>query len=124
MKPIYLILISIGLAVSGQLCMKAGMTNYQIGDINLQNFVVQFAKMIFRPVVFIGFMLFLASSLFWLIALAKVPLSFAYPFTSISYVSILFFSSILFKEPMMPLRWLGAAVIVFGVYLVSCSGSY
>jgi drug/metabolite transporter (DMT)-like permease len=123
MKPIYLILISIGLAVSGQLCMKIGMTNYQMGDITLQNCVVQFTKMVFRPFVFIGFMLFLVSSLFWLMALAKVPLSFAYPFTSISYVLILFFSSILFKEQMIPIRWLGAAVIILGLYLVSRSGS-
>lgn len=121
MRSAYLIFISIGLAVAGQLCMKVGMTNYQIGDINLQNFVFQFLKIIFRPFVFGGFILYLGSSLFWLMVLSRVPLSFAYPFTSISYVLILFFSSMLFGEKIVPIRWLGATVIILGLYLVSRS---
>ena len=122
MKSIYLIFISIGLAVSGQLFMKLGMSNYQMGEMTLLNAVPMFLKIIFRPLVFTGFVFFLASSFFWLLALSKVPLSFAYPLVSISYVLILFFSGILFKEQVGPLRWLGAAVIIFGVYLISRSG--
>ena len=122
MKAIYLIFISIGLAVAGQLFMKAGMSNYQMGEINLQNSIPQFLKMMFRPLVFTGFVFFLISSFFWLLALSKVPLSFAYPLVSISYVLILFFSWVLFREQVNPIRWLGAAVIIFGVYLISRSG--
>ena len=122
MKAIYLIFISIGLAVAGQLFMKAGMSNYQMGEINLQNSIPQFLKMMFRPLVFIGFVFFLISSFFWLLALSKVPLSFAYPMVSISYVLILFFSWLIFKEQIGSIRWLGAAVIIFGVYLISRSG--
>ncbi len=122
MKAIYLIFISIGLAVAGQLFMKAGMSNYQMGEINLQNSIPQFLKMMFRPLVFIGFAFFLISSFFWLLALSKVPLSFAYPMVSISYVLILFFSWLIFKEQIGSIRWLGAAVIIFGVYLISRSG--
>ena len=122
MKAIYLIFISIGLAVAGQLFMKAGMSNYQMGEINLQNSIPQFLKMMFRPLVFIGFVFFLISSFFWLLALSKVPLSFAYPMVSISYVLILFFSWLIFKEQVGSIRWLGAAVIIFGVYLISRSG--
>ena len=90
MKPIYLILISVGLAVTGQLFMKAGMSNYQMGEITLLNSIPQFLRIMFRPLVFIGFVFFLISSFFWLLALSKVPLSFAYPMVSISYVLILF----------------------------------
>jgi len=122
MKAIYLIFISIGLAVAGQLFMKAGMSNYQMGEINLQNSIPQFLKMMFRPLVFTGFVFFLISSFFWLLALSKVPLSFAYPMVSISYVLILFFSWLIFKEQIGSIRWLGAAVIIFGVYLISRSG--
>ena len=122
MKAIYLIFISIGLAVAGQLFMKAGMSNYQMGEINLQNSIPQFLKMMFRPLVFTGFVFFLISSFFWLLALSKVPLSFAYPMVSISYVLILFFSWLIFKEQVGSIRWLGAAVIIFGVYLISRSG--
>ena len=122
MKAIYLIFISIGLAVAGQLFMKAGMSNYQMGEINLQNSIPQFLKMMFRPLVFTGFVFFLISSFFWLLALSKVPLSFAYPMVSISYVLILFFSWFIFKEQVGSIRWLGAAVIIFGVYLISRSG--
>lgn len=122
MKLFYLLFISIGLAVSGQLFMKAGMSNYQMGEINLLNSIPMFLKIIFRPLVFIGFVCFLTSSFFWLLALSKVPLSFAYPLVSISYVLILFFSWLLFKEQVGPIRWLGAAIIIFGVYLISRTG--
>ena len=122
MKPIYLILISVGLAVTGQLFMKAGMSNYQMGEITLLNSIPQFLRIMFRPLVFIGFVFFLISSFFWLLALSKVPLSFAYPMVSISYVLILFFSWLIFRENVGPIRWLGAAVIIFGVYLISRSG--
>ena len=122
MKPIYLIFISIGLAVMGQLFMKVGMSNYQMGEIDLLNSIPVFLKIMFRPLVFVGFVCFLASSFFWLLALSVVPLSFAYPMVSISYVLILFFSWFLFKEQVGPIRWLGAAIIIFGVYLISRSG--
>ena len=122
MKPIYLILVSIALAVSGQLFMKVGMSNYQMGEITLLNFIPQFLRIMFRPLVFIGFVFFLISSFFWLLALSKVPLSFAYPMVSISYVLILFFSWLIFRENVGPIRWLGAAIIIFGVYLISRSG--
>jgi drug/metabolite transporter (DMT)-like permease len=122
MRFIYLILISIALSVTGQLFMKTGMNNYQMGEINLMNSIPVFLKIMFRPLVFIGFACFLASSFFWLLALSKVPLSFAYPLVSISYILILFFSWLLFKEHISMIRWLGAAVIIFGVYLISRSG--
>lgn len=122
MKPIYLIFIGIGFAVVGQMFMKQGMTGYQIGTLTGTSLIPQLLKMIFRPFVFIGFALYLISSFFWLVAISKVPLSYAYPLISISYAFVVFLSWIIFKEQVGLLRWLGVAVIIFGVYLISRSG--
>lgn len=121
MKPIYLILIAIGFAVIGQMFMKHGMSGYQLGSITIINFIPQFLRIIFRPFVFIGFVLYMVSSFFWLIGIAKVPLSYAYPMISISYVLVVLLSWLIFKEQVGPLKWLGVAVIIFGVYLISRS---
>jgi len=62
------------------------------------------------------------SSFFWLVAISRVELSYAYPMISISYVLVVFLSWLIFKEEVGPVRWLGVAIIIFGVYLISRSG--
>jgi multidrug transporter EmrE-like cation transporter len=122
MKPVHLILISIGLAVIGQLFMKQGMKGFEMTGLTISTFIPIFIRMVLRPFVFFGFTLYLASSFFWLIAISKVPLNYAYPFLSINYVLILLLSWIIFKENVGLVQWLGVAVIMAGVYLISRSG--
>jgi len=121
-SPLKLIFISLGFAVTGQLFMKYGMKGFEMSGVTIATFIPVFFKIIFRPFVFLGFLLYLLSSFFWLLAISKVPLSYAYPLVSISYVLVLFFSWILFKENVGLVRWLGVAVIMFGVYLISRTG--
>ena len=123
MKPLYIILIGLGFAVAGQMFMKQGLSGYQVSGITIASAIPIFMKMIFRPFVFIGFVLYLCSSFFWLVAISKVPLSYAYPMLSISYVLVLFLSWVIFKEQVGLIRWLGVAVIIFGVYLISRSAA-
>jgi drug/metabolite transporter (DMT)-like permease len=51
-----------------------------------------------------------------------MELSFVYPFVALNYVLILFGSYFLFKETITPLKIVGVAVIIIGVYLVARGG--
>ncbi len=60
-------------------------------------------------------------TLFWLLALSREELSFAYPFASLSYILMLIASWQLFRENISGMRLLGTFVICVGVVLTSLS---
>jgi len=116
----YLILfISILLAIIGQLLMKQGMN--QFGTFPVTQLLQKVVPMFLNPWVFAGFASFGLSSVFWLVVLSRLNLSLAYPMVSLAYVVVAFASLIFFKEPVGFIRWVGIAVIVFGVFLISRS---
>ena len=55
----------------------------------------------------------------WMMALAKVDLSYAYPFTSLSFVLILVASALVFHEAMTPAKLFGLSFIVLGLFISS-----
>jgi multidrug transporter EmrE-like cation transporter len=57
--------------------------------------------------------------LFWMAALTKLDLSVAYPFTSLSFVLVLFLSAALFGEPLTLAKIIGMALIVAGIAIGS-----
>lgn len=59
------------------------------------------------------------ASFTWAAALAKFELSYAYPFTSLAYVTVLFLSAPLFREGLTLTKVLGTLIIMVGVYVVS-----
>jgi drug/metabolite transporter (DMT)-like permease len=81
---------------------------------------VAFAKRAL-PALLVGLLLYASSMLLWIFALARVELSFAFPFVSLSYVGILLAGRFRLAETMHPSRIWGAALIVGGVVLVSLS---
>ncbi len=120
LKSLILILCSISLAVCGQFSMKVGMN--QIGTISMKglaNLVQILFKMFLNPLVLLGLFLYFISAIFWLVVLSRVDLSFAYPMLGLSYVMVLIISSILLRENVTALRWLGTFVICFGVFLIT-----
>jgi multidrug transporter EmrE-like cation transporter len=116
----YLILgISILLAVTGQLLMKKGMIIF--GTFPASQLLQKIIPMFMNPYVFFGFASFGLSSIFWLVVLSRMELSFVYPMVSVAYILVAIASLILFKENVTLLRWLGILVIITGVFLISRS---
>ncbi len=120
-----LILLSVGLAISGQLCLRAGMKPVQeetgMTTKELISKPVTFVqKVIFRPLVFLGLVLFVVSAIFWLVVLADIPLGIAYPFVSLTYIIVLLYDWKIDKSYAINVwNWVGVAAIVGGVLLVS-----
>ncbi|MDD3776890.1 MAG: EamA family transporter [Actinomycetota bacterium] len=119
-KSVTLILISVAIAVGGQILLKIGMNRIGALDFNgLGSLVRLFLAVIKSPIVIIGLFLYVISAALWLIVLSAVDLSFAYPFIGLTYVFVLVLSKFILKEDVNPLRWAGAAIITVGVIVIS-----
>lgn len=116
----YLILvISVALAVAGQLLMKKGMLVF--GAFPASQLLFKIIPMFSNPFVFSGLLCFGLSAIFWLVVLSRFPLSLVYPMVSVAYIIVALASWIFFKENVTFVRWLGIAVICLGVFLISRS---
>jgi drug/metabolite transporter (DMT)-like permease len=114
------ILISVLFGALGQLLLKKGMNG--MGQVSLSLPWRHLGGTLWRigtnPYVFIGLIIYLAATIFWLVALSRVDLSYAYPFVSLSYVIMLIASRLLFRENITPVRLLGTFVICLGVFII------
>jgi len=108
-----LIIASVILASTGQVLMKLGMSGVGGGG-----FAATIAAGFTEPIVLLGLACYAASTVSWLIVLSRVPLSVAYPFGALSYVVVVLVA-LATGEHVSALRWLGVALIVGGIWLVS-----
>ncbi|RLE07399.1 hypothetical protein DRZ78_03025 [Candidatus Aerophobetes bacterium] len=121
MRPELLIFISVGLGVLGQLSMKQGMSKIGLVSFGFPTLLSNLLRIITAPFVLLGLFLYAISTIFWLVVLSRVDLSYAYPMISIGYVLILILSWALFNEHISSIRALGVLLICIGVFLISKS---
>ena len=118
---IFYILISVVAGAAGQVLLKKGMGS--MGPLTLS--IDQLGNILWRigtnPYVVIGLAIYVAGTVFWLTALSRVDLSYAYPFASLSYVVMLIASWQLFNENITVVRLLGTLIVCLGVFIISRS---
>jgi multidrug transporter EmrE-like cation transporter len=78
-------------------------------------------KILFDPWVFSGFLAAFVASFFWMAAMTKFDISFAYPFMSLAFVLVFLLSVVLFHEPVTWQKLTGLALIVAGIIVTSRS---
>lgn len=66
-----------------------------------------------------GLALYGTATVLWFVVLSRLPLSVAYPLQSIAYVLALLVAGPVFGETITITRWVGIAIILIGVYIVS-----
>jgi drug/metabolite transporter (DMT)-like permease len=117
---VYILISVVGGAI-GQILLKHGMN--QMGPVTLSS--NQFLSIIWQMgtnlYVFVGLGIYVLSVIFWLAALSRVDLSYAYPFASLSYLVMLTASWGIFDEKISLMRILGTCVVCIGVLLISRS---
>lgn len=115
---IYILISVLGSAV-GQVLLKKGMSS--MGPLTMTPAAIPSLlwKMGTNPYVVTGLGIYFLGTIFWLTALSRVNLSFAYPFASLSYVLMLLASWLLLHETITPMRLAGAVVIIGGVLLIA-----
>ena len=120
MLTISCLLASMILGVVGQVFIKSGLNS--LGNLNFSSALIgSYLKIFLSPFVFLGICLYFMGVFFWLYALSKVDLSYAFPFVSFSYVLIVLFSWVFLGEHISHLRWAGVIAISIGVFLISRS---
>ncbi|MDM7915601.1 MAG: EamA family transporter [Candidatus Eisenbacteria bacterium] len=116
LKPFLLIVVAVCFSVTGELLLKSGMT--QIGVLGFENFWRMMGRILSSPRILGGYSLFAVGAFFWLAAISRVPLSWAYPMLAIGYVLVLVLSATLLREHVSLLRWGGVLLICVGIVLV------
>ena len=118
MKPVLLLLFSVLSASLGQVFFKKGVSI--IGEVTLKGSVIgELLKMVFQPLVFSGLILYVVSTILWLLALSKTTLSFAYPFTALTFALVMVSARIVFQESIPTWRYVGILLICLGIFVSS-----
>lgn len=101
--------------VYGQLVLKWRMNlKGQLPD-GLTDKVTFMTQLFLDPWLLSGFASAFIASLFWMASMTKFELSFAYPFMSLSFLLVFFFSIVLFGEPFSWGKLIGLALVVGGL---------
>jgi len=118
MKPVWLLLMSVISAVTGQVLFKKGVL--VTGEITFKGSIIgELTKLIFNPLVFAGLILYVVSAILWLTALSKTTLNFAYPFTILTFALVMLSARVVFLEHIPTLRYFAIALIILGILLSS-----
>ena len=78
-------------------------------------------KLLLDPWIIFSLALAFVAALFWMLALTKFQLSFAYPFTSLSFALIVIGSAWIFHEPLSVAKLLSLACITIGLVILARS---
>jgi multidrug transporter EmrE-like cation transporter len=117
MNPRIFLGVAICLGVLGQMLMKTG--TRQSGNLELS---AESARLVLtNPFIIGGVLSYALSSVFYIIVVSKLQMSYVYPMIAISYVAVVLLLRVFFGEQIPPLRWAALAVICIGVTLLACS---
>ena len=114
-----LILTGVLLNAVAQLLLKAGSRAIAGVELNLGNAWTLFERVAVNPPIIGGLACYAISVVVWILALARVDVSVAYPMLSIGYVVNAIAAWMLFGENLSATRIAGIGVIICGVWLVA-----
>lgn len=118
MSHLYIIL-TILFTVYGQIIIKWQVRLSGIFPQNSTEKLQFILKLLLNPWVISSFVCAFLASLSWMAAMTKFPLSYAYPFTSLAFVFVLFLSAVFFNEPVTIPKALGLGFIILGIIIGS-----
>lgn len=116
-----LILFGVLLNAAAQLLLKAGARTIGHFEFSAGNAWPIGLKLAGNPHIIGGLSCYVISVVVWIMALSRVEVSIAYPMLSIGYVVNAGLAWWLFGEAVTPMRLLGIAIIMIGVFLVAKS---
>ena len=113
------ILLTIAFTVYGQLVIKWQVSQAGAMPVDPSGKIWFLAGLLLNPWVVSGFAAAFLASVAWMAALSKYPLSFAYPFMSLSFVGVMLLSSVIFMEKVSTAQWLGMGLLMLGLVVGS-----
>ncbi len=83
--------------------------------------IIFLIKLLFEPWILSGFIAAIIASLFWMAAMTKFDISYAYPFMSAAFILVFILSVFLFHEPVTWYKVIGLFLIIAGIIMTSRS---
>ena len=114
-----LLLTGVLLNAIAQLLLKAGAGSLAGVDLRPGNAMLIAGRLLFNPPIIAGLACYALSVVVWILALARIEVSVAYPMLSIGYVVNALAAWWLFDENLSGARLAGIGVILVGVWLVA-----
>ena len=118
-----LVLTGVLLNAIAQLLLKAGAGSLANVELRASNAALIASRVIFNVPIIAGLGCYVLSVVVWILALARVEVSVAYPMLSLGYVVNALAAWWLFNESLSGARLAGIGIILVGVWLVARSGS-
>ncbi len=113
---------TIAFTVYGQLVLKWRISQYSDLPQLTSEKLIFLAKLFLDPYLISGLASAFIASLFWLMAMTKFEISYAYPFMSLAFVLVMIFSVFVFNETLTYHKTFGLIFIVVGIIITSRSG--
>lgn len=115
-----LILLSVAISAAAQMALKAGMSALGVqqalaGPLGPMTVV----RVLFEPFVFLGLFLYFIGALVWLLVLARVEVSFAYPFVALGFVLTAIGGRVVFGDSLGLAKVIGVLLISAGVVVLA-----
>jgi len=103
--------------VYGQIVLKIRIVRYGELPAAFNEKLVFLFKLFLDPWIISGFASAFIASLFWMAAMTKFEVSFAYPFMSLSFILVFLLSVYIFGETMTLGKILGLVLIIGGIII-------
>jgi drug/metabolite transporter (DMT)-like permease len=117
-----IIFLSISLSAIAQIVLKIGVSSPKIQSVIHSNSSIDLAWGIATNwLVVSGLALYFLSALVWLLVLARVDVTMAYPFVGLGFILTMILGAWFLSEPVGAVRIVGTLLIVAGVALISRS---
>lgn len=108
---------AVALAAVGQLLLKLGLAfSSDASTVAILGNVI--AQLLKSPMLWGGLVCYGGSTVLWMMALSMTQLNRLYPFTALTFASVMILSVVVLKEPISWVSLLGVVIVVGGLYLV------
>jgi len=117
-----LVIVSVLLSSAAQILLKAGMAAPSVSGLaEAGSRWIYLVTALTHPMVLAGLAAYGASAIVWLLVLARLDLSMAYPFVALGFVLTALLAWWIHGEVINGSRWLGIGIIAFGVIIIARS---
>jgi drug/metabolite transporter (DMT)-like permease len=105
--------------VYGQIIMKWRIGMYGVLPADIKEKIFFLFQLLLDPFILSGLFSAFVASLFWMMAMTKFDMSYAYPFIGATFVLNLSFAVMLLHEPFAWNKAIGSMVIILGIFIAS-----
>lgn len=117
-----LVFASVLMSAAAQIVLKAGMSSPAVaGTLGSAPAWHSVLTALTQPLVLAGLLLYFGSALVWLLVLARMDVSIAYPFVGLGMVLTMLFAWVVHDEPLTVAKVVGTLLIGAGVVVVARS---